>query len=132
MFVSYIQFVILLTGIFPNCLKLARVTLIHTAAAHQKAAIQPMLATIYPISVLANVRKIFEKVCTDCRVRGLAFKSPCSILTSRTETSSLSRVVRDGWDTCSVPVKVKSSMAKSFPVENLLPQNVDSIINYLQ
>ena len=35
---------------------------------------------------------------------GLGFKSPGSILTSRTETSSLSRVVRDGWDPCSVPV----------------------------
>ena len=29
-------------------------------------------------------------------------------------------------------VKVKSSMAKSLPVENILPQNVGSIINYLQ
>ena len=29
-------------------------------------------------------------------------------------------------------VKVKSSMAESLPVENLLPQNVGSIINYLQ
>ena len=28
--------------------------------------------------------------------------------------------------------KVKSSMAKSLPVENLLPQNVGSMINYLQ
>ena len=28
--------------------------------------------------------------------------------------------------------KVKSSMAKSLPGENLLPQNVGSIINYLQ
>ena len=28
--------------------------------------------------------------------------------------------------------KVKSSMARSLPVENLLPQNVGSIINYLQ
>ena len=28
--------------------------------------------------------------------------------------------------------KVKSSMAKNLPVENLLPQNVGSIINYLQ
>ena len=27
--------------------------------------------------------------------------------------------------------KVKSSMATSLPVENLLPQNVGSIINYL-
>ena len=33
---------------------------------------------------------------TDCWVRGLWFKSPGSILTSRTETSSLSRVVWDG------------------------------------
>ena len=29
-------------------------------------------------------------------------------------------------------IKVKSSMAKSLPVENLLPQNVCSIINYWQ
>ena len=28
--------------------------------------------------------------------------------------------------------KVKPSMARSLPVENLLPQNVVSIINYLQ
>ena len=28
--------------------------------------------------------------------------------------------------------KAKSSMARSLPVENLLPQNVGSIINYLQ
>ena len=41
---------------------------------------------------------------TDCGVRGLGFKSPGSSLTSRTETSSLSRVVRDGWDPSSVPV----------------------------
>ena len=27
---------------------------------------------------------------------------------------------------------LKSSMARSLPVENLLPQNVGSIINYLQ
>ena len=40
----------------------------------------------------------------DCRASGLGFKSPGSILTSRTETSSLSRVVRDGWEPCSVPV----------------------------
>ena len=29
-------------------------------------------------------------------------------------------------------VKVQSSMARSLPVENLLPQNVGSIINYTQ
>ena len=29
-------------------------------------------------------------------------------------------------------VKVKYSMARSLPVENLLAQNVESIINYLQ
>ena len=33
---------------------------------------------------------------------------------------------------CKKKVKVKSSMAESLPVENLLPQNVGSIINYLQ
>ena len=31
-----------------------------------------------------------------------------------------------------VKVKVKSSMAYSLPVQNLLPQNMDSIMNYLQ
>ena len=35
---------------------------------------------------------------TNCGIRGLGFKSPGSILTSRTETSSLSQVVRDGGD----------------------------------
>ena len=30
------------------------------------------------------------------------------------------------------PLKVKSSVAKSLPVENLLPHNVGSVINYLQ
>ena len=44
---------------------------------------------------------------TDCGVRGLWFKSPGSILTSRIETSSLSRVVRDGWDPCSLPLSVE-------------------------
>ena len=29
-------------------------------------------------------------------------------------------------------IKVKSSMARSLPVENLLPQKVGSIINYFQ
>ena len=41
----------------------------------------------------------------DCsRVRGLGFKSPGSILTSRTGTRSLSRMVRDRGDPFSVPV----------------------------
>ena len=52
---------------------------------------------------------------TDCGVRGLGFKSLGSILTSRTETSSLSRVVRDGWDPCSVPL---SGGKKSHSVES--------------
>ena len=46
----------------------------------------------------------FVGTVTDCGVRGLGFKSPSSILTSRTETSSLSRVVRDGGDPFSVPL----------------------------
>ena len=33
---------------------------------------------------------------------------------------------------CCATKKVKSSMARSLPVEDLLPQNVGSIINYLQ
>ena len=39
----------------------------------------------------------------DCGVRGHGFKSPGSIPNSRTETISLSRVVRDGGDQCSAP-----------------------------
>ena len=35
-------------------------------------------------------------------------------------------------DTIRVLKKVKSSMARSLPLENLLPQNVGSIINYWQ
>ena len=38
----------------------------------------------------------------DCGVKGLRFKSPGSILASKTETNSLSRVVRDGGDPCTV------------------------------
>ena len=41
---------------------------------------------------------------TDYGVKGLGFKSPGSILTSRIETNSLSRMVRDGGDPCSVPL----------------------------
>ena len=52
---------------------------------------------------------------TNCGVRGLGFKSPGSILTSRSETTSLSRVVRDGWDPCSVPL---SGRKKSPAVES--------------
>ena len=33
---------------------------------------------------------------------------------------------------CIAGVKLKSSKARSLPVESLLPQNVGSIINYLQ
>ena len=43
---------------------------------------------------------------TDCGVRGLEFKSPGSILTSRKEPGSLSREVRDGWEPSSVPVSL--------------------------
>ena len=48
---------------------------------------------------------------TDCGVRDLGFKSPGSILTSRTEISSLSRVVRDGWDLCSVPLSGENKVS---------------------
>ena len=41
---------------------------------------------------------------TDCGVRGLVFKSPGSILTSGTENSSISRLVRDAGDPFSVPL----------------------------
>ena len=44
-----------------------------------------------------HTRGIVGRV-TGCGVRGLMFKSPGSFLTSRTETSSLSRVARYGWD----------------------------------
>ena len=58
---------------------------------------------IIPFKVITQPRGRVGRV-TDCGVRGLGFKSPGSILTSRAETSSLSRVVRRGWDPCSVPV----------------------------
>ena len=57
----------------------------------------------------------------DSGVSGLGFKSPGSILTSRTETSSLSRVVRDSGDPCSVPLsgwkKVSSGLVFDKAVE---------------
>ena len=43
-----------------------------------------------------DVRHLGIMETPDCGVRGLGFKSPGSLLTSRTETTSLSRVVRDG------------------------------------
>ena len=49
---------------------------------------------------------------TDCGVRGLGFKSPGSILTSRTEISFLSRVVRDGRDTCSIPLSGEKNLMR--------------------
>ena len=52
-------------------------------------------------SVVEPVVELVGRV-TDCGVSGLGFKSPGSIFTSGTETSSLSRVVRDGGDPCSV------------------------------
>ena len=39
---------------------------------------------------------------------------------------------RKSWNDLMTDLQVKSSMARSLPVENLLPQKVDSIINYLQ
>ena len=41
-------------------------------------------------------------------------------------------VAADGGRERDVVKKVKSSMTRSLPVENLLPQNVGSIINNLQ
>ena len=52
---------------------------------------------------------------TDCGVRSLGFKSRGSILTSRTETSSPSQLVSDGWDPCSVQL---SGYKKSHAVES--------------
>ena len=55
-----------------------------------------------------------------------------ALLPTRLEQAQLISV----WKNTSSPenskVKVKSSMARSLPVENQLPQNVSSIINYLQ
>ena len=53
---------------------------------------------------------------TDRGGKGLGFKSPGSILTSRTKTNPLSRVVRGGGDPCSVPIigeKEKSPTVES-------------------
>ena len=55
---------------------------------------------VYTVTARGRVGRV-----TDCGVRGFGFKSPGSNLISRTETSSLSRVVRDGWDPCSIPLK---------------------------
>ena len=78
-----------------------------------------IIIIIVPILLLYHLlyhpdRGIVGRV-TGCGVRGLGFKSPGSILTSRTETNSVSRVVRDGWDKCSVPL---SDEKKSHAVES--------------
>ena len=48
---------------------------------------------------------------TDYGIRGLGFTSPCMILTSRIETCSLPRVVRDGGDSRSVPLSGRKKVA---------------------
>ena len=74
-----------------------------------------IIIIIVPILLLYHPAHGVVGRVTGCGVRGLGFKSPGSILTSRTETSSLSRVVRDGWDPCSVPL---SGEKKSHAVES--------------
>ena len=58
------------------------------------------------------------------------------MLSNRFPFSSFYVLVLWGWglrsDVMTITLKVKSSMARSLPVENLLPQNVGSITNYLQ
>ena len=49
---------------------------------------------------------------TDCEVRGLCFKSPGLILTTKTDTSFLSRVVMDGGGPCSVPLSGWKSLLR--------------------
>ena len=67
----------------------------------------------HPILCSWLAQPVVKLVVTDCGVRGLWFKSPGSILTSRTETSYLSRVVRRGWDPWSVPVSgLKNSLLR--------------------
>ena len=54
-----------------------------------------------------------------------------SLLSFSRSLLSVYRLVLWGWG-LRTDKKVKSSMAKSLPLENLLPQNVGSIINYLK
>ena len=56
---------------------------------------------IYERSVAQPVVELVEWQTTESEV---SVQIPGSILTSRTETSSLSRVERDGWDPSSAPV----------------------------
>ena len=88
----------------------SQITYTHTIIKmHPLAHILDILALIFSSCALFTVspnRNIYPARgrvgrVTDCGVRGLGFKSQGSILTSRTETSSLSRVVRNVWDPCS-------------------------------
>ena len=62
-----------------------------------------------------------------CRSEARRFESV--VRRCRSEARMCKSGYEDVWE---VKVKVKSSMARSLPVENLLPQNVGSIINYFQ
>ena len=66
-----------------------------------------MVAVLVQIPARGRVGRVM-----DCGVKGLGFKSPGSILTSRTETSSLSRVVRDGWDPWYVTLSGEKSLMR--------------------
>ena len=76
---------------------------------------------------------------TSCIPTRNLISTPGSILTSRTETSSLSRVVRDSWDPCSVPLsegKVSCGGVFDLAVEQpqlfrKLPQNPPKLCNII-
>ena len=78
---------------------------------------------------------IFRHYCSSTNIHKLLFRKNIDVI--KVKLSIVRRfycqnLLRWGQLSIILTVKVKSSMARSLPVENLLPQNVGSIINYLQ
>ena len=70
---------------------------------------QPVVELVEWQTAVSEVQCQSTSAVSEVQIPGL--KSPGSILTSRTETSSLSRVVRAGWDPCSTGKWVKKKIS---------------------
>ena len=109
------------TGILPENWKSAKVTTV------QKKWRRQELGNHIPIGLSYVVYKTMEKLVkgrliTHLEMNNLIGDSQHGFWNKRSCLTTL----------LDFYAQVKSSMAKSLPVENLLPQNVGSIINYLQ
>ena len=107
-------------GSFPVYWRVPNVTLIPKSQPSSTAS------NYRPISLTPILSKVFERLVSVCLGRFMEGRGvlPTTQFANRSQflANRLQYVV----------VKVPSSIARSHPVENLLPQNVGLIINYLQ